>query len=423
MRPAAAACLGAALSGIAADRTAAGLLPALDANLRTTSVAVRNYDQPLLRGRDNGADYHTGLALRLIASGRPNPRLRWEVHTVQNLALTTFANTAAGSANLLGASAEVPYRLAGARRDWGDGGDFRASAHLDRAHLRIAFESADVTVGRQAITFGKAWFWNPLDVFLPFGSTQFDRDYKPGVDAVRADLPLGDFSGATLVGVPGRAPSGAAPAGGDAWYRTALVARAYGNARGWDAAAQGGKILGGYQLGGAASGELGGLELRGEAAWFAAQDGTGAGGSGGSEIGSHLSAVAGAGRGFAGRGLQLQAEYFYNGAARGGLKDRFALVAEGRLRHAGRHLLGALASGRIHPLVSGSLAGLLGIGDGSWLAQPGLVWSAADEVEVVAGAVIARGRRPVGGTAEDLRFRSEFGTYPDFYYLETKLYF
>ena len=292
------------------------------------------------------------------------------------------------------------------------------------AHLRIAFERADLTIGRQAVTFGKAWFWNPLDIFLPFGSTQFDRDYKPGVDALRVDLPLGDFSGATLVGVPGRAQSGATPADrADAWYRSALVARAFGNARGWDAAAQGGKILGGYQLGGAAAGELGGLELRGEAVWFAAQDGTRAGGSGGSGVDNHLSAVAGAGRGFPVRSLQLQAEYFYNGAARGDLKQRFALIAEGRLRHASRHLLGALASGRIHPLVSGSLAGLWGIGDGSWLAQPGLVWSAADEVEVVAGAVIARGRRLVGGTAEDLGFRSEFGTYPDFYYLESKLYF
>ena len=241
---------------------------------------------------------------------------------------------------------------------------------------------------------------------------------------MRVDLPLGDFSGATLVGVPGRAQSGAAPAGGgDAWYRSALVARAFGNVRSWDVAAQGGKILGGYQLGGAAAGELGGLELRGEAAWFGARDETWAGVTGSSRVDGYLSAVAGAGRGFAAGGLQLQAEYFYNGAARGSLKQRFALVAEGRLRHAGSHLLGALASGRIHPLVSGSLAGLWGIGDGSWLAQPGLVWSAADEVEVVAGAVVARGRRPVGGTAEDLRFRSEFGTYPDFYYLETKLYF
>ena len=138
---------------------------------------------------------------------------------------------------------------------------------------------------------------------------------------------------------------------------------------------------------------------------------------------SHLAAVAGAGRGFAVRDLQLQAEYFHNGGARGSLNERFALVSQGHLRHTSRHLLGGLASGRIHPLVSGSLALLWGPGDGSRQVQPGLAWSAADEVEVAAGAVLARGRRPTGSTAEELRFRSEFGTWPDFYYLETKLYF
>ena len=411
--------LGAALSGLAATGAAAdGLLPRLDADLRTTSVATRNYDQPLIWGRDNDADGRTNVTLRAIASGRPYPRLRWEAHVVQELALTTFARAGAGSVNLLGAGgAEVPYRLARARREWGDAGDVRASAHVDRASFRVALERADLTLGRQAITFGKTLFWNPLDLFLPFGSTQFNRDYKAGVDAVRVDLALGDVSGATLVGVPGR--SGAPPAAaGDAWHRSALVARAFGNTRGWDVAAQGGKILGGYHLGGAVTGELGPVQLRGEAAWFAALDETGTG----SAAGSHLGAVAGAGRGFAVRDLQLQAEYFYNGGARGDLKERLALVARGQLRHTSRHLLGGLASGRIHPLVSGSLALLWAPGDGSRLAQPGLVWSAADEVGVVAGAVLARGRRPTGTTAEELMFRSEFGTWPDFCYLETRLY-
>ena len=421
-----AAGLGAALSGLAAAGAVAdGLLPRVDADLRATSVAARNYDQPLLRGRDNDADGRTDLTLRVIASGRPNPRLRWEAHAVGDLALSSSARAGAGFADLLGAAAgEVPYRLLGARREWGGAGDVRASVHVDRAWLRIALERADITVGRQAITFGKTWLWNPLDLFLPFGATRFDRDYKPGADALRVDLALGDFSGATLVGVPGRERSGAPPAGaGDDWYRSALVARAFGNARGWDLAAQGGKVLGGYHLGGAAAGELGGLELRGEAAWFAPLDGTGPGAPpAGSAVDRHLGAVAGAGRGFAFRDLQLQAEYFYNGAARGDLEDRFALVGEGDLRHTSRHLLGGLASGRIHPLVSGSLALLWAPGDGSRLAQPGIAWSAADEVEVVAGAVLARGRRPSGSTAADLRFHSEFGTWPDFYYLETRIY-
>lgn len=412
-----AAGLGAALSGLAAAGAGAdGLLPRVDADLRATTVAALNYDQPLLWGRDNDADGRTDVTLRTIASGRPNPRLRWEAHAVGDLALTTSARAGAGFADLLGAAAgEVPYRLLGARREWGGAGDVRASVHVYRAWLRIALERADITVGRQAITFGKTWLWNPLDLFLPFGATRFDRDYKPGADALRVDLALGDLSGATLVGVPGRERSGALPAGaGDDWYRSALVARAFGNARGWDLAAQGGKVLGGFHLGGAAAGELGSLQLRGEAAWFSTQEG--------SAVDSYLGAVAGAGRGFAFRDLQLQAEYFHNGAARGDLEERFALVAEGDLRHTSRHLLGGLASGRLHPLVSGSLALLWAPGDGSRLAQPGIAWSAADEVEVVAGAVLARGRRPSGSTAADLRFHSEFGTWPDFYYLETRIY-
>ena len=337
MRAVAASGLGAALSGLAATGAAAdGLLPRLDADLRTTSVATRNYDQPLLWGRDNDADGRTDLALRVIARGRPHPRLRWEAHAVGDLALTTSARAGAGLANLLGTAGggEVPYRLTSARREWGDAGDVRASVHVDRAWLRVALESADITVGRQAVTFGKTWLWNPLDLFLPFGSTQFDRDYKPGVDAVRLDLPLGDLSGATLVGVPGRERSGTPPAGpGGAWDRSALVARVFGNTRGWDLAAQGGKVLGGYHLGGAFTGELASLQLRGEAAWFAALEESGAGAPAGSVVDSHLGGVAGVGRGFAVRDLQLQAEYFYNGAARGNLKERLALVAEGRLRH------------------------------------------------------------------------------------------
>ena len=62
----------------------------------------------------------------------------------------------------------------------------------------------DLTAGRQAITFGKAYFWNPLDVFFPFDSSQIDREYKPGVDALRIDVPLGAFSGLNLVGAAGR---------------------------------------------------------------------------------------------------------------------------------------------------------------------------------------------------------------------------
>ena len=166
------------------------------------------------------------------------------------------------------------------------------------------------------------------------------------------------------------------------------------------------------------------MEIRGEGAWFASQDADAAAGiSPFPVIEDHFSIVAGIGQSFVGGDLQLQTEYFYNGAARGPRDDRLELVAAGRLQHLNRHLLGIVGTYRLHPLLSGSLAALWGASDGSWLVQPGLSYSAADEVELIAGAAIAGGQRPRGKHLQEFRFRSEFGTYPTYYYLETKLYF
>ncbi len=399
----------------------------LDGNLRATTVATQNYDQDVVWGRDNGSDGQTDVALRLVATGRPRDLVRWEMHVVQRLTLITSPSAPAGSSTLFGASGSaIPYRTVDTRWEWGKGEDVNAWVYLDRANVKLGLAQADVIIGRQAITFGKVYFWNPLDVFLAFGATQFDRDYKAGVDALRVDVPVGDFSGATLIGVPGHveAESPAHTADESLWYRSALMARVYSNLREWDVAAQGGKILGGHQIGGAVAGELGSVEVRGEAAWFAAQDeGLPTGVLPAPVIEDHLSAVAGTGCSLVGGDLQLQAEYYYNGAARGLRRERFALIAAGHLQHVNRHMVGSVATYQLHPLLFGSLAALWGLSDSSGLLQPGLVYSAADEVDVVAGAVVAWGLRPTGTTVDDFRFRSEFGTYPNFYYLETKVYF
>ena len=92
-----------------------------------------------------------------------------------------------------------------ATTDWLQRSSQAASLWLDRPERpRCALPRADVTVGRQAITFGKAYFWNPLDEFLPFDARQIDRDYKAGVDAVRVDIPTSPFSGVNVVVAPGR---------------------------------------------------------------------------------------------------------------------------------------------------------------------------------------------------------------------------
>ena len=57
-----------------------------------------------------------------------------------------------------------------------------------------------VTLGRQAIGWGVAYFWPTLDLFSPFSPERIDRDYKSGVDAVRATIALSAYSELQLVG-------------------------------------------------------------------------------------------------------------------------------------------------------------------------------------------------------------------------------
>jgi len=54
-------------------------------------------------------------------------------------------------------------------------------------------------MGRQAISLGTTYFWNPNDLLTAFSPYEFDRDYKPGVDGVKADFALGKFSGISFI--------------------------------------------------------------------------------------------------------------------------------------------------------------------------------------------------------------------------------
>jgi hypothetical protein len=404
----------------------------LEGSLRSTTAAVVMYDHPLFgRDADGSANRADGLGqvlLRLVFAGRPLSWLGFEAHGLQDLNLSGGGLSGMGLPGL-GSGGAGRYRLWDGRWDWGRRSDVSAALGLDRLAVKLSLPWFDVTVGRQAITFGKTYFWNPLDVFLGFDPRQFDRDYKPGVDALRVDVPLGEAAGLTLVGVAGRSPERVrlGPAGpraelaeaGADWHGSALVARVVATLWGWDFSLQGGKVYGGYQVGAGLAGELGPLEVRAEGAYFHAL------GAGLEPFPapSHGSLVAGLGHTFQ-SSLSLQAEYFYNGGGEAGdLLVALGRVASGHSVHLSEHLVGVLVSYELHPLVKGSLAWLFSASDLSSLVQPGIVVSVADEAELLVGASLCFGARPTGPSALEPGLQSEFGTYPNFYYLEFKYYF
>ncbi|MBW1809235.1 MAG: hypothetical protein JRJ19_08510 [Deltaproteobacteria bacterium] len=402
----------------------------LDGSVRTITGASVNYKQPVLFGDDNPADGFSQTMLRLTIGGRPTDWFSYEVHGLQDLVFSTSGGgMSLGSGMFAGQGTATRYRALYLSWEWADDDNVQAHMWLDRCNLKFVLPFADVTIGRQAITFGKAYFWNPLDVFLAFDPTQFDRDYKSGVDALRIDIPLGDFSGINIIGVLGRDLSIYREYRSDSfadisWNGSAALARVFTNIWEWDFAIQGGKVYGGYQVGGAASGELGPLAIRAELAYLLASDSQ-------SlplfpdqkEIFNHLSAVVGVGHRFENT-LDIEAEYIYNGS---GDSDNLMAAAlrmgGGGSYHMGEHLLGVVASYEILPILKGSLAWIFSFSDYSSLIQPGLSLSVSDEADLIFGAIIGLGARATGDNMLNFEIHSEFGTYPNFYYMEFKFYF
>jgi len=63
---------------------------------------------------------------------------------------------------------------------------------LDNAYIKLSFKSFDLTVGKQQISLGTGYVWNPTDVFNI--KELFDPTYEqPGHNALRLDVPLGSM--------------------------------------------------------------------------------------------------------------------------------------------------------------------------------------------------------------------------------------
>ncbi len=402
----------------------------LDGSVRTITALTRNYDNPLLFGPDNRMDGISQTLLRITLGGMPSDWITYELHGVMEVDFSTQQGQDANPMGLLGASGGLTrYQVWDASLDWSHDRDTRILMWLDRCNVKLMLPFADLTIGRQAISFGKAYFWNPLDVYLAFDPRRFDRDYKAGVDAARLDWSLGDFSGLNLVMVLGRSMNFSSGFDSDAAldasvYGSSWLVRFFTNLYDWDIAVQTGKVYGGWQAGLAFSGELYEVALRAEGSVFRRSvDKKLTSGSDEAEIPDHASIVLGTGYRFS-NDLHVELEYFINGAGDlENLEAGFLRMVNASSFHLGRHLLGAVVGYEILPILQSNFAWIVSFSDGSSLLQPGMVLSISDESDLLFGAMLPIGRRPRIVSKIDLAIKSEFGLYPYVFYTELKLYF
>ncbi|RMF65185.1 MAG: hypothetical protein D6746_00750 [Bacteroidetes bacterium] len=240
---------------------------------------------------------------------------------------------------------------------------------LFRAFVTVYAGRAQLTLGRQRVAWGTGFVWNPTDLLNPVDPTAIEREEKAGVDAAYGALTLGALSRLEAVVAPGRRHG-----------QTSVAARLSGTIGEYDLALMGGRFRRSWVLGGDFAGYVGDGGLRGEAALTFPDAGR-----------AYLRATLNADYNFAG-GYYVFVELHHNGP---GTRDRrrydVGALLEGVLFNVAREYAAASVSKSLSPLVAFNLYALQNLNDGSGLAGPALVWSAAENLEVSASAYVFYG--------------------------------
>ncbi|MEK7388217.1 MAG: hypothetical protein AAB036_00815 [Elusimicrobiota bacterium] len=218
-----------------------------------------------------------------------------------------------------------------------------------RAWVGVEDERGAVRVGRQRVAWGTGKLWNPTDVLNPYNPLTFERDERPGVDALYGRAGVGDLGQAELAWAPR-----------DRWVDHSLLMRGRANWEGWDASALGGKIAGStgsFLLGGDFAGDLFEGTLHGEAAWFNPET----------------------------RPPYWKAGLGYDYS----FKSEAAILVE--IYHAGngrmgatRNYAGATFSKDINPLLKLEAVAIANADDGSTFFMPSLTWNALNDLHLTA---------------------------------------
>ncbi len=259
---------------------------------------------------------------------------------------------------------------------------FLLQHNLDLLALKVRSSFADVTIGRQVLSWGSGRLWNPTDLLSPFGPTDVDREVRRGVDAVRVSMGLAPTAQLDLLWLPQKQ---ARDNGG--------VVRGQFNVGGFDVAPSVAKYVRDLVVGLDTSGDVGPLGVHGEIAWVRAFDRDATG-----QREEFVRAVAGVDWRPT-QSLVLTGEYYFNGwgtSDASGYLDvlRSARVVRGEVFGAGRHYAGVVAAWQISPLLTAHATAVANLGDPSLLFVPALEYWAKQKLLVRVGGYLPLGRQP-----------------------------
>jgi hypothetical protein len=358
----------------------------------------------------------TGLwRLRFGLDARLGPAVGFEAAYEQRT--RTTPGGASGSLAVLPPDVDAPYRIAQLDEVLiEEGTDYSYRHELDRAMASLHLDRAEITLGRQAVGWGRGVLFGAVDVFSPFTPFEVDREWRRGIDAIRTDLRLSDrYSLDVVAAFDGPGP--------DDWESSALLGRFRGSTPEgfFDSELIFGKRAGDTMYAGTFSASVGDAAVHGELAFFDTPERFHEGGLFGHDF-YVAKAVLGASYTFdVGSGLTVWAEYHFSGFGSENVTEAVARLLSdptyqarffrGDMQMLGRHAAAVQAACSLTDAWALNLVWIGSGTDGSGVVAPAFTWSFSDNVTIATSGYVPYGPQV-----------SEYGSGPFTAFLQVRIY-
>jgi hypothetical protein len=271
---------------------------------------------------------------------------------------------------------------------------------VDRLSASLFLGPTTLEVGRQVITWGNGFLFNPFDLFGPFAPVETERDYKRGEDGLLWQIDGGRrYGDLEVVSVFRRDEAG----GGVSWREASVAAkhhRLISNGS-WEMTSLAAKHYGDVVLGAGVMGRLGDVVCRSEWTYTVLRP---RGGAWTGVVNMDIAWIWG--------GLNSHAgiEYYFSGFGEGpgsGPQTSRGQALRARLARGDafvrrRHYLDGRLEVEVHPLVRVSLNTVANLPHASGMLQPAAVWDVTNRLQFrITGTWLWGGRDTEFGGAQD----------------------
>ncbi len=342
---------------------------------------------------------------RLILQGNSGAHLSFEVNAYQTVIPDSLTSQQAGQGTSLDVERSGFPEMSFSNDDY---------IHLavDQLNVRWSYNRVDLIVGRQPINLATTFYFTPNDFFAPFAAQAFYRVYKPGVDAIRTEVRLGDLTQLSLISVLGYSRD----LNGDTGWsdrpdsnRASYVGRVSTVFQDFEWALLGGVVRDAYVIGGSVQGELfQWLGVRVEGHMANPDD---------SQENAYSELSLGIEHRWA-NSLEIRVEQFYHGSGAGSVSDYVANATRPGSFYLGRNYTALGLSYEFTPLLYAQILVMANLNDHSYLISCNAIYSLADEAELALNIGV-----PIGDNPKSSVIKSEFGSSPYLAQIEVRFYF